>query len=83
MSDHNKIAGQQTAQLNRDDVIFDLGRVSMPIIGLMREGRLSWAEKEECAFLLAALRSDWEQSRRELEMLSGQAQQETTLRGKA
>jgi hypothetical protein len=55
----------------RSEQGYDLGRVAMPIIRLMRDGHLSWAQKEECSHLLANLYWEWEQGRKEMQIIGG------------
>lgn len=49
----------------------DLAMVSMPIVRLMANGRLSWRQIEECANTLRAIESHWEGLESERRHLQG------------
>jgi hypothetical protein len=59
------------ANLNRRG--FDIARVAMPLVRLMREGSLSWSQKEQIADLIGQLLYTNESHKAEQDHLSGRS----------
>lgn len=57
------------ANLTKD--YMDLARVAMPLVRLMRDGRLSWAQKEEIAGVILQLCAERRDHEKEMQHLAG------------